>query len=875
MLGFLKNLRKSKKSNSKPEQERKEISYEELLTNKKYGDLLYLGVYTDNIRGDIHVPINFQDRFRHMVIFGGTGMGKSTLLVNMIVQDMHAGHGLCFIDPKGDAIEEVLMRVPEHRTDDVILIDPANYDKVVGLNFLELPKKNLSDAQLNAIKEVIVSDLVALMKQQTRIWGERFGRIFETLIRAILDFNERASEEDQLTFLDLYVLLTDEEIRNKFAESVRDPIIRGYLLKINEMKEDVMEPVIRRLNDWIMNKVARQIVAHRKSSFDFREAIDSGKIILVRIPKGEVGEAIMQLVGLTVISKIWAAAKSRVDTPPEERVPFFLYVDEFANFAFEGSTFDEILSEARAFKLGLILATQYPSQLSHEVREAVYGNCGTIITFNPQNPNDAKVLIKRFPGVKDEDLLSLGLYTVMLRITVRNELSDPFIIRTYPPTTPIRSRSEINRVIERSLSLYGRERISEMDLSASLKRIKEMSRFSLKDGFVDEMAEVLYNLVIKGLELNYRNFAEEARRRAISVTEQQYANLLEIFDRMDLIELRSELVKGKYTANPKPDKIKSCFWDGKFNTILAGLIDHRKLVERVYEFFTQLGFVVEVPVARDAYMPDLLLKYPAAMNYQEMDKVYREMNKSGAWQLTRGREAAVEIETTTHTHPGQLLMKLKKAYSSGRVAIFVVMGSGTTVKEYTSTARQILQILTDMRGRSGFYTTDEPERDRRGRKLWMNKHSGEIAYESNGMLFNVKTNELECTVREAKDKGWTVKKMVFDPYKEFGEVMPEQGRDFIVLIFPPDDFDFPVVQVIRAGTGFKLIPVRRSDSEFWRRIMGEETAGGKELTAALEYALKKYLKGEKVSDSIKREIDEDKLEELRRIFQDEDDEEWS
>jgi len=329
MLGLLKKLRKSKKSNPKPEQERKEVSYEELLTNRKYGDPLYLSVYTDNIRGDIHVSINFQDRFRHVFICGATGSGKSTLLVNMIVQDMHAGHGLCFIDPKGDAIEEVLMRVPEHRIDDVILIDPANYDKVVGLNFLELPKKNLSDAQLNAIKEVIVSDLVALMKQQTKIWGERFGRIFETLIRAVLDFNERASEEDQLTFLDLYVLLTDEEIRNKFAESVKDPIIREYLLKVNEMKEDVMEPVIRRLNDWVMNKVARQIVAHRRSSFDFREAIDSGKIILVRIPKGEVGEAIMQLVGLTVISKIWAAAKSRVDTPPEERVPFFLYVDEF------------------------------------------------------------------------------------------------------------------------------------------------------------------------------------------------------------------------------------------------------------------------------------------------------------------------------------------------------------------------------------------------------------------------------------------------------------------------------------------------------------------------------------------------------------------
>ena len=136
---------------------------------------------------------------------GGVYVHNTTLLVNMIVQDMQAGHGLCFIDPKVDAIEDVLMRVPEHRIEDVILTDPVNYDKVVGLNFLELPRKNLSDFQLNAIKKVIVSNLVALMRQQTRYWNERFGRIFEAVVRAVLDYNEKVPEEEQLTFFDLYV----------------------------------------------------------------------------------------------------------------------------------------------------------------------------------------------------------------------------------------------------------------------------------------------------------------------------------------------------------------------------------------------------------------------------------------------------------------------------------------------------------------------------------------------------------------------------------------------------------------------------------------------------------------------------------------------
>ncbi|RLI79368.1 hypothetical protein DRP05_04210 [Archaeoglobales archaeon] len=794
-------------------------------------DELYLGTFNDSVRGTIHVSIALEDRFRHCLIVGATGTGKSNLLINMILQDIYAGRGLCFIDPKGDAIEDVLMRIPESRVKDVILIDPANYDKVVGLNFLELPRKGLSEIQINAMKEVIVADLVALMRQQTAIWGERFGRIFETLVRAILDFNERVGEEEQLTFLDLYVLLTDEEVRNRFAETVKDPIIREYLLKVNEMQDDVMEPVIRRLNDWVMNKVARQIVAHRKSSFDFREAIDTNKIILVRVPKGEVGVTIMQLIGTTVLSKIWAAAKSRVDIPQEDRKPFFLYIDEFANFAFEGSTFDEIFSEARAFKLGLIVATQYPSQLSKEVMEAVYGNCGTVIAFNPQNPKDASVLIKRFPGVKVEDLLSLGLYTVMLRLMVRNELTDPFIIRTYPPTTPLRSREEIKWVAEKSLEMYGKNRISELDLSASLRRIKELCR-SHKEGYFDEMLEILYSLVIQEKSIDYRNFSIEAKKRALSVNEKQFSDLLQLFEDMGLVELRSDVKTGKITPIPKPERLKAQFWDGKFNTILAGFIDHRKLIERVYEYFVKMGFIVEVP-KEGKYMPDLVLRMPV-IEPEYMHELVQ------ARQLTAGRSAVVEIETTTQTRPGRLLTKLKRAYMSNMFAIFVTLGSGDSAKEYYADARYIMHVLTDMRGRNGFYKTDEVERDSRGRKLWENKHTGQIAYEANGALYSSKG--LECTVSEAPEKGWIVKKKVFDPEKEFGGSKPRPGVDFAVLVFPPDDFDFPVVSVIRGGAGFWLM-----------------TLDGREVSQELESAFRrrrmKEGKYEQVGERIKRSME--------------------
>lgn len=593
----------------------------------------YIGVYRDNIRGIRHISVALEDRFRHMFVCGATGTGKTTTLVNMIVQDIQNGYGLCFIDPKGDAIEEVLMRIPDHRIKDVILIDPANYDKVVGLNFLELPRKNMDEGQINAMKEVVVADLVALMRQQTQIWGERFGRIFETLVRAVLDFNERVGERDQLTFLDLYVLLTDDDVRNKFAESVDDPIIREYLLKVNEMKDDVMEPVIRRLNDWVMNKVARQIVTHRKSSFDFREAIDTNKIILVRVPKGEVGETIMQLVGTTVLSKIWAAAKSRVKLRPEDRKPFFLYIDEFSNFAFEGSTFDEILSEARAFRLGLIVATQYPSQLSPKVREAVYSNCGTIIAFNAQNPADASVLIKRFPGVRVEDMLSLGLYKAMVRIMVRNQLSDPFVIQTYPPSEPLRSREGIVEVARASLERYGLERMSEMQLSDALLKIKEICSIQRKAGLIGELLEVLYVLAIKGVDVSRQTFMEECRKRGVKIDDRKYDSFIEIAADADreYIELKTDMASGRSVVVPNLDRIRQAFWVDKLGEVTDGFVDHRRLIIRAYEYFTSLGYIVEVPKrgvslpGLDNYVPDLVLKLPP--EGEERDRCYNLFKK--------------------------------------------------------------------------------------------------------------------------------------------------------------------------------------------------------------------------------------------------------
>jgi len=821
---------------------------------------------------------------------GGIFVHNTTLLVNMMVQDMEAGRGFCFIDPKGDAIEEVLMRVPEHRIKDVVVIDPANYDKVVGLNFLEVVKRSkLSEAQINAIKELIVSDLVALMKQQTNIWGERFGRIFETLIRAILDYNETAPPEEQLTFLDLYVLLTNEEVRKEFAESVKDPIIREYLNKISEMPEDVMEPVIRRLNDWVMNKVVRQVVSHRRSSIDFREAIDTGKIILVRIPKGEVGYDIMQLVGLTVISKIWAAAKSRVDTPPERREPFILYVDEFSNFAFEGSTFDEILSEARAFKLGLVLATQYPSQLSPEIREAVYGNCGTIIAFNPQNPNDASMLIKRFPGIKVEDLLSLGLYKIMARIVVNNELTEPFVLETYPPSPPLRDREQIREIVERSLEIYGRERMSETDLSESLRKLQEITKAPVKDSSVNDALAVVYALMVRfgeNVKITYDLFESEAKKRGLIMDSVKYADVIEVLERMGAVEREMDPATGIVYVVPVADRVRELFWSDKLTGYNAGKLEHRHLVRNVYEFFAKKGFVVDVKPHAGRSVPDIIVRLPpppVGASLEDVERHISELKKEGLWDLTGGKDAVVEIEITGHSKPGELLKKLAKYFRSKKTVIYVVQGKGSDFNEYVSEAIRIHKIIEDMRGKKGPYKLNEVLRDHKGRKLWEHETTGAIAYEYNGALYDAETNEAVCLVREAKDRGWKPKRAEFDPQKEFPDGLPTPMRDYRILIFPPDGTDIPVIELLppRApARTYKFVPLDReglkeSDEltkvlkeylrrmregkdvsfvELWREVTGEpdETEIGKEIAKEV------YEKLKQAEEKVKRRLEKEK-----------------
>ena len=720
----------------------------------------------------------------------------------------------------------------------------------------------MSWAQKAALKERIVSDLIALMKQHSEQWGDRLGRITQTLARAILNFNEKASSEDQLTMIDLYVLLTDSDVRVRFAETVKDPILKKYLMKIHEMPEDNLEPVIRRVNDWVMNEIARQVIAHRKSSIDFREIIDSGKILLVRLPKGDVGDDLMKLIGAMVVMKLWAAAKSRVDIPENERKPFFLYIDEFKNFAFDESGFDEILSEARAFRLGLTLITQYPSQLSNSVKEAVYANCGTVIAFNPQNPKDASVLLERLSSpisrIGKNDLLSLGRFTAITRLMVGNVMSEPFILYTYPDFPEVWDDDGMKKLATEAMERYGVERMRELELSATLTSLMEKVRLTPKGD--DDLLSILYSLALRGIDITYDTVKREARYRGMNITESEFVNAIDYYSRLGILKVKLGM-QGEEII-PDIDAIRRTYWEGKHKHITDGHLEHRKVVERVFEYFGKLGLIVRIARERERYNPDLEILQPVVHSRREYEEV-RDLFEFD-W-LTNAKDVDVEIEVGTKTKPGLILKKVKRSMDSDRKALFVVLGKlekGTggkltdsegqkdrvnksDIRQYVSEALYIIRVVEDKIGKRGFYKTDEVERDAYGRKLWENE--GLEAYEFKGILYRVDNGSAICNVDEAKDRGWKVKKKVFDPSSFTRN--PQQGEDYDVMVFPSDDLSVSIEPFVVRLMGGELYFVQNG------RFYGE-----KEYLELINGGILGKCKSDTVSGEVKNkfEVDIDK-----------------
>ncbi len=384
------------------------------------------------------------DRRKHIYAIGKTGAGKSTLIANMAIDDIRKGRGIGIIDPHGDLSEIILDYIPKRRLNDVVYLEPFDTERPFALNVLEIHNKQH--------KDLISSGIVSIFhKIYGESWGPRLEYILRNVILTLLDV-------EQGTLMDALRLLSDDAYRAKIVAQVQDPVLRNFweneFAKMSDkMRTEAVMPIQNKIGQFVSSKMIRNIIGSPTSTINLQEIMDDGKILILNLSQGKLGEDNAALLGAMIITQIQLAAMNRAFIKEEDRRDFFLYVDEFQNFA--TSSFIKILSEARKYRLSLTLANQYSDQLEEEIQRAIFGNAGTIISF-VVGAHDAYTLTKEYAEIYSEnDLVSLGKFETVVKLSIDSMTSGPFPAITLPlPSLKNDNRADIIRV---SKERYGRK----------------------------------------------------------------------------------------------------------------------------------------------------------------------------------------------------------------------------------------------------------------------------------------------------------------------------------------------------------------------------------------------------------------------------------
>ncbi|HEV7702577.1 MAG TPA: CxxC-x17-CxxC domain-containing protein [Candidatus Paceibacterota bacterium] len=434
-------------------------------------ELTYVGITTYRDKNQLF-GIKRKDRRQHVYLLGKSGTGKSVLMFNMIIQNIQNGDGVCLVDPHGENVEAVLSAIPPHRVKDVIYFNPADADYHIGFNVLELV-----DPQY---KHLVASGLMGIFtKIWANAWSARMEYILNNTILALLD-------TPGSTMLGIPRMLVDKDYRQKIISNLKDPVIKAFWVHEYEAWQDkfrneAIAPIQNKVGQFLSTSIIRNVVGQQKSTINIFDMMNEGKIFLVNVSKGRIGEDNSALLGGMIITKIQLAAMERVRIPEEERKDFYLYVDEFQNFVTDA--FAGILSEARKYRLNLTVAHQYTAQLvsdkSTAVRDAVFGNVGTMIIFRV-GADDAEFLEKEFdPEFTPQDIVNLPNYKIYLKLMIDGITSRPFSAKTLPPMVKGGNKEIEDEVIRSSRELYCR---SKEDVEAEINNWSGMSLGSGTDG---------------------------------------------------------------------------------------------------------------------------------------------------------------------------------------------------------------------------------------------------------------------------------------------------------------------------------------------------------------------------------------------------------
>jgi len=391
--------------------------------------------------------IKLDDRRRHMYLIGKTGMGKSTVLENMIVEDIRAGRGVAVVDPHGDLAEKVIEHIPTDRINDVIYFNPADMEYPIAFNVVEQVDPHL--------RHLVASGLVGVFqKLWADSWGPRLEYILRNAILAILDYPGS-------TLLAVTRMLSDKVFRKKVIAKIQDPVVKAFWVNefagyADKFAAEAVSPIQNKVGQFLSSSLIRNIVGQVKSSIDLRQVMDEGKVLIMNLSKGRIGEDNSALLGAMMITKIQLAVMSRVDVSESERKDFYLYIDEFQNFTTE--SFANILSEARKYRLNLVMAHQYIEQLGDTVKAAVFGNVGTLVVFRI-GAADAEELVKEFsPTFIEEDIVNLPKYEMYLKLMIDGIASDPFSARGLPPLSEEVETGNTEKTIKVSRERYAKNK---------------------------------------------------------------------------------------------------------------------------------------------------------------------------------------------------------------------------------------------------------------------------------------------------------------------------------------------------------------------------------------------------------------------------------
>ena len=402
---------------------------------------------TDYRWDKIRFWIREEDKFRHMYIVWKTWTGKSTFINNMIISDMRAGNWLCLLDPHGELVDDLLEYIPSHRINDVILFDVGDAEYPIWFNLLQADNED----EKNRIASWVVSTFQKLFDNS---WGPRLEYILRNVVLSVIDY-------PNATLMHILRVLTDKEFREEVISHIHDSVLLKFWNNEfnkwqDKQREEAVWPITNKVGQFLSSRLVRNIFGQPRTKLSLRKAMDEGKIILVNLSKGKIWEDNANMIWSLLVTKIQIDAMGRADTASHLRKPFYLYIDEFQNFATK--SFATILSEARKYKLSLIVANQYTSQLDTTIKDAIFGNVGTIFSFT-LGYDDAAVMTSQYKEmVSTNDLISLPKYTAYTRLMVDGISSDPFSMKTLPPYKAEGDIAYIEKIRKQSRQRYAMER---------------------------------------------------------------------------------------------------------------------------------------------------------------------------------------------------------------------------------------------------------------------------------------------------------------------------------------------------------------------------------------------------------------------------------